>query len=168
MASGPWVRRWKVGPGFKDRVRLLRILGELGARQWPVRRFAIQALRSPRLPDSRDRERSAVAALDHARRNLSWTREIDEVFVQPDHTLEAGGGDCDDLAMLLYAMLRNLGFSTPEVEFAFLRDGANWTHVWPRVWLPRPRRWFHLEPSLNTVPPGTSPLAAARARRRIV
>lgn len=159
-SNGPVMFRWspRTAPGWNDRVRLLRIFGEIGARLPSVRAFALQALRAAGRPNSRNRRLAANAALAYVRQRLVWSPEVDEQFWRPDRTLEAGGGDCDDLSSLLYAVLRNYGVPPEDLEFAFIRDWGVYKHVWPKVYLPPVRQWYPLEPSLSTLPPGRSPM----------
>lgn len=163
------VLRWSEGaPDLADRVRLLRVLGEIGARLPAVRQWAFSALRAAGLHDARDRRRTAAAVLAYAHRTMVWAREIDEQFYRPDRTIAMGGGDCDDLAMLVYAALRALGVPTEHLEFRFLQDSGAWVHVWTAVYLVSARTWWHLEPSVFGYPAGVSPLPLVRRLRRLV
>jgi transglutaminase-like putative cysteine protease len=154
-------------PDFPDRVRLLRILAELGARQLGVRAWTLQALKAAGLTDARNRGAVAAAILRYAHRTMVWAREIDEQFVRPDITIDMGGGDCDDLAMLVYAALRSVGVPPEHLEFRFLRNGDSWFHVWIVVFLER-HGWYHLEPSIAGIAPGASPLPLVQRARAMV
>lgn len=169
--SSSWtVFHWPGGgsPGFADRVRLLRIFGEIGARMPRVRAYALRVLRAAGLHDARNVRAAATAILEAVQRDHVWAREIGEQFFRPDRTLEAGGGDCDDLAMLVFACLRAIGVEPEHIEFRFIRDGDRWTHVWVVVFLPSLRTWFHLEPSVYGMRAGQSPVPLVRRMRGLV
>lgn len=169
--SSSWtVFHWPGGgaPGFADRVRLLRIFGEIGARMPRVRAYALRVLHEAGLHDARNVRAAATAILRAVQRDHVWAREIGEQFFRPDRTLEARGGDCDCLAMLVYACLRAIGVDPEHIEFRFIRDGDRWTHVWVVVFLPSLSTWFHLEPSVYGMQAGQSPVPLVRRMRRIV
>lgn len=170
-SSADWtVYRWSGGdqPSLSDRVILLRVFGEIGARLPAVRAWTFDALHAAGLHDARNRAAVAAAILKHAHRTMVWAREIDEQFYRPDRTIEMGGGDCDDLAMLVYAALRSVGVPPEHLEYRFIRDNGAWTHVWTAVYLVSGLRWAHLEPSVFGYPAGASPLPLVRRLRRIV
>lgn len=77
-----------------------------------------------------------------------------DLFATARHTLEAGGGDCDDFVILLGALHKVLGFSVAaRVVATQLR---HWEHVYLLVGMPKEgsRRWFPLDPTVKGAVPG--------------
>jgi len=67
-------------------------------------------------------EAFARSVHEYVKRNVRFVRESGEVFTRSDYTIAVGGGDCDDHARLVYALLRAGGCPA---RMAFLhRPGA--------------------------------------------
>ena len=89
----------------------------------------------------------------------------------PDHTLDRGRGSCRDLATLLVAAARHLGFGARLVS-GYLWDpaggrvgsaGSGATHAWAEVYLPG-AGWIAFDPTNSAVGSGhLIPVAAARS-----
>ena len=117
------------------------------AREWSrspiVRQAAVRALRSahprPRTPAAR-----AGALLDWTARELAYVPDVrdQETLQSPAVTLRMGGGDCDDLAPLLAAMLRSTGQRVRLVASGL----RGLSHVFPEVELAG--RWVAADPTL--------------------
>lgn len=118
------------------------------AREWStspqVRAAAVRAIRSthprPRTPISR-----AAALLDWTARDLAYVPDVrnTETLQTPGATLLMGGGDCDDLAPLLAAMLRSIGHRVRLCASGL----SGLSHVFPEVHLLG--RWWAADPTLR-------------------
>lgn len=103
----------------------------------------MRALRSahprPRTPAAR-----AAALLDWTSRELIYTPDVKdtETLQSPAATLAIGGGDCDDLAPLLAALMRSTG-QRVRLCASGLRGLS---HVFPEVQLEG--KWIAADPTL--------------------
>lgn len=97
--------------------------------------------------------------------NVRYTHDNKEVFITPTRMLidwgrGAGGGDCDDLAMLAAAMLRSIGYRTA-VIIVDGNGGGIWSHAMaavktPRSMAPFGKAWIPIELT-KVVPLGWKP-----------
>lgn len=109
----PRVTMLRVPKGKRGTLATARIIGEMirsGAKDFYVRQKAIQVFRAYRVPP-KDRMGEVWALFDWVRRNIRYTRDIFKVELL--HTarrmLELRAGDCDDMTILLGAMLVSTG-----------------------------------------------------------
>jgi hypothetical protein len=95
-----------------------------------IRLLALSLVRS--LP-SKDHLSEARAFFDFVRKNIRYTRDVFnmETLQTPEKTLEVGNGDCDDMVMLLSALLFSVGISNFFAVGGF-REGE-FEHVWLRA-----------------------------------
>lgn len=79
-----------------------------------------------------------------------------ETLQTPAETLAIGGGDCDDQATLLGAMLQSIDFPTKSVACGFEPD--LYEHVFLQVYVRQRQRWYNLDPTepfpMDWKPPG--------------
>lgn len=70
-----------------------------------------------------------------------------DTFATVKKSLEAGGGDCDDAAILFCSLLKCVGFQTRARVISVSEDPDNWVHVYPVVGLPKddPTYWMPLD-----------------------
>lgn len=86
---------------------------------------------------------------------LRWVRDTKnvETLAAPWRTIEAGGGDCDDLSTLLASMLLSIGhdprFKTIAANPAFPKE---FSHVFDQVLISG--TWFSMDPSVENAPFG--------------
>jgi hypothetical protein len=85
--------------------------------------------------------------------NVRYTGDVDGYDTYQDlrTTLEAGGGDCDDMAVAFCALLRSLGYECAARVISL--DGRYWAHVYPLVNHPK-RGWIPLDATETGKKPG--------------
>lgn len=99
-------------------------------------------------------------------KNVYYINEIDERLQDPFYTLKVGYGDCDDLAILLYALARSARFPVRLVISGLTRGGrkvrhhqgerrfdptVEWNHIYLQIG-DRPYGepvWYYAEPTLS-------------------
>lgn len=76
-----------------------------------------------------------------------------DLFSTLRHTLEAGGGDCDDMTIVLASLHKALGFSCRARVVS--TSSKSWEHVYPMVAVPRGgSRFIALDPTVRGATPG--------------
>lgn len=143
------------GPrGTLTTARLIARLVRDGAKDFYVRQKAIQILREYRVP-AKDRFGEVCALFDWVRRNVRYTRDIFQVELLHGarRMLELRAGDCDDMTILLGAMLISIGHPVRLALVGFRPSRPHiYSHIYPEVnvrniWLaldatmPRPIGW---------------------------
>lgn len=153
----PRLRTVRVPRGERGTAATARLLARLidrGSRDFYVRQKAIQILRAARVPP-RDRRGEVAALFEWVRGNVRYTRDIwkVELLHSARRMLELRAGDCDDMTILLGAMLQSIGHPVRLVLAGYRPDRPSlYTHVYPEVnvggrWLaadatlPRPLGW---------------------------
>jgi len=63
-------------------------------------------------------------------------------------------GDCDDVSALLAALLAAIGYKTMLVVISVPGKGAEYRHIFPRVYLPKRGVWLTLEATCRKKPLG--------------
>lgn len=144
-----------------------------------MRGVAVRAGRDPRIRDlaasivahlpQRAFDLQAAAILKWVQNHIDYLNEPGEILQDPLYTLRVGYGDCDDMAILLGALLEAL-----RLDFRFVLagkragrrlrwhegepfpQGVSWSHVYVQVGTPafRPRKWSYMEPTIKTAPLG--------------
>ncbi len=121
-----------------------------------VRHKAIQIV--DRLP-SKDFRAELFAVWNWVDRRIRFVRDIRglETLQTPERTLEIGAGDCDDHAILLAALLENLGFRTRFHAVGFAP--GRYSHVLSEAWIDG--KWVPLETTVKGAyigwyPPGVA------------
>lgn len=129
------------------RVAKIRDLVRRGSLDPAVRKAAIAVL-SKRCPDApggwcvaeKDWKGEAEAIFHFVRKNVRYTRDhtLADTFVHPARTLfdvrpgSGGGGDCDDYAITLGALLRSVGH-TVKLRVVAAKNGEEtptWNHIY--------------------------------------
>jgi transglutaminase-like putative cysteine protease len=157
----PRIRVLRVPQGTAGTLMTARLIAGLirgGAKDFCVRQQAIAIFRQAQVrPKDRFGE---VAALFHwVRRNVRYTRDIYRVELL--HTarrmLELRAGDCDDMTILLGAMLMATGHPVRLVLVGFRPNKPNaYSHIYPEVNVRG--RWLALDATMNR-PLGWAPPA---------
>lgn len=114
-----------------------------GAKDFLVRQKTINVFRRYRIP-AKDRFGEVCAVFDWVRRNIRYTRDIlgTELLHTARRMLELRAGDCDDMTILLGAMLRATGHPIRLVLVGFRPSRPHiYTHIYPEVnvsgkWIP--------------------------------
>lgn len=157
----PRIRRLRVPPGPRGTLHTARLIADLveqGARDFYVRQRAIQIFRRYRVP-AKDRMGEVASLFDWVRRNVRYTRDIYRVELL--HTarrmLELRAGDCDDMAILLGAMLMSTGHPVRLALVGFKPDRPHsYSHIYLEVLLGN--RWLPLDATIEQ-PMGSAPPA---------
>ena len=125
-----------------------------GAKDFYVRQKAIEIFRRSQVR-AKDRFGEVRALFNWVRRNVRYTRDIFrvETLHSARRMLELRAGDCDDMTILLGAMLRATGHPVRLVLVGFRPQKPHaYTHIYPEVnlhgkWIPidatvqRPMGW---------------------------
>jgi transglutaminase-like putative cysteine protease len=153
----PRIIRYKVPRGQKGTLVTARLMAQLirdGATDFYVRQKAIQIFRE-REVRPKDRFGEACALFDWVRDNVRYTRDIFrvELLHSARRMLELQAGDCDDMTIVLGAMLVSTGHPVRLILAGFRPDRPHsYSHVYPEVnvagrWIPidasadRPLGW---------------------------
>ena|SRR5437867_253491 len=154
----------RVPKGRTGTLTTARIIAQLvrqGAKDFYVRQRAIQIFRIYRVP-AKDRFGEVSALFDWVRRNIRYTRDIFRVELL--HTarrmLELRAGDCDDMTILLGAMLLSTGHPVRLVLVGFRPHRPHfYSHIYPEALIGG--RWIALDATMPR-PIGWSPPALWR------
>src|SRR5215470_5150092 len=134
----PRIRVYRVPKGTAGTLVTARLIGRLigeGAKDFYVRQKAIQIFRDQGVRP-KDRAGEVLALFDWVRRNIRYTRDIfrTELLHSARRMLELRAGDCDDLTILLGAMLMSTGHPVRLVLAGFRKNRPHaYTHIYPQV-----------------------------------
>jgi transglutaminase-like putative cysteine protease len=160
-ARGPLIHLLRVPRGPAGTLVTARIIGRLtrdGAKDFVVRQKAIDIFRRSSVPP-KDRYGEVCALLNWVKRNVRYTRDI--FRVETLHTarkmLELRAGDCDDMTILLGALLLATGHPVRLVLAGFRPQRP---HSYSHIYLEANvrGRWLALDATMPK-PPGWSPPA---------
>lgn len=132
----------------------------------------------------RDYKGQAAALLKWVQTRIYYMNEAGERLQSPEYTLRVGYGDCDDMAILLAALLEScripwrfvLSGAGPDkrprrwIEGQPKIRGVKWSHIYLAVGDQpfNPKRWTYAEPTLKTAPLGWDVVAATRNGKTIL
>jgi hypothetical protein len=153
----PRIRMVRVPKGRRGTLTTARLIGCLirsGAKDFYVRQKAIEIFRAYRVP-AKDRWGEVCALFDWVRRNVRYTRDIFrvELLHSARRMLELCAGDCDDMTILLGALLISTGHPVRLALVGFRPTKPHaYSHIYPEVnvrgrWcaldatMPRPIGW---------------------------
>jgi transglutaminase-like putative cysteine protease len=142
----PRIRIYRVPKGTKGTLVTAQIIARMirdGAKDFYVRQKAIQIFRAYRVRP-KDRFGEVSALFDWVRRNIRYTRDIFrvELLHSARRMLELQAGDCDDMTILLGAMLISTGYPVRLVLAGFQPHKPHvYSHIYPEVnvvgqWIP--------------------------------
>lgn len=129
-----------------------------GSKDFVVRQKAIQIFRDYGVP-AKDRFGEVCALFDWVRRNIRYTRDIlgVELLHTPRRMLELKAGDCDDMTILLGAMLLSTGHPVRLALVGFKPHKPHaYSHIYPEVNVVR--KWIALDATVSR-PMGWAPPA---------
>ncbi|MGH7459570.1 MAG: transglutaminase-like domain-containing protein [Longimicrobiales bacterium] len=153
------VRRIPAGQrGTLVTARMIARMIRSGARDFYVRQKAITVFRRYRVRP-KDRLGEAAALFDFVRRNIRYTRDIlgTELLHSARRMLELRAGDCDDMTILLGALLMATGHPVRLVLAGFRPNRPHaYSHIYPEVKIGR--QWIAVDATVNK-PMGWSPPA---------
>lgn len=157
----PRIKICRVPKGRRGTLVTARIIARMireGAKDFYVRQKAIEIFRQYGVP-AKDRLGEAQALFNWVRRNIRYTRDIFrvELLHTPRRMLELRAGDCDDMTMLLGAMLISTGHP---VRLALTGFRPHKPHVYSHIYLEVnvKGRWIALDATMNH-PMGWAPPA---------
>src|SRR5213594_2698970 len=142
----PRIRVYRVPHGSAGTLVTARMIARLireGAKDFYVRQKAIQIFRGYGVrPKNRFGE--VVALFDWVKKNIRYTRDIfrTELLHSARRMLELRAGDCDDMTILLGAMLMSTGHPVRLILAGFRRNKPHmYSHIYPEVnvrgrWVP--------------------------------
>ena len=149
--SGPRIRRLFVPKGHAGTLASAALIGRLicnGAKDFVVRQTAIRVFRDYGVA-AKDRIGEVQALFDFVRRTVRYTRDIYrvELLHSARRMLELRAGDCDDMTILLGAMLKATGHPVRLVLAGF-RPGKPhaYSHIYPEVRVGP--RWIALDATM--------------------
>lgn len=122
-------------PGTLVTARLIAQMIRDGAKDFYVRQKAIQIFREAGVP-AKDRWGEVCALFHWVRRHIRYTRDIFrvELLHTPRRMLELQAGDCDDMTILLGAMLMSTGHPVRLVLTGFRPNRPHsYSHIFPEV-----------------------------------
>jgi len=130
-------------PGTLITARLIAQLIRDGAKDFYVRQKAIEIFRAYGVRP-KDRFGEVHALFNWVRRNIRYTRDIFrvELLHSARRMLELRAGDCDDMTILLCAMLMSTGHPARLILAGFRRAKPHaYSHIYPEVnvrgrWIP--------------------------------
>lgn len=134
----PRIRIYRVPRGRKGTLVTAAIIARMireGAKDFYVRQKAIRIFRVYGVR-SKDRFGEAGALFDWVRRNIRYTRDIFrvELLHSARRMLELQAGDCDDMTILLGAMLMSTGHPVRLVLAGFRPNKPHaYSHIYPEV-----------------------------------
>ena len=157
----PRIRILQVPKGTRGTLATAKIISRIiqdSAKDFYVRQKAIEVFRIYGVP-AKDRFGEVCALFDFVKRNIRYTRDIFRVELL--HTarrmLELRAGDCDDMTILLGAMLLSTGHPVRLVLAGFKRERPHvYTHIYPEVNVGG--RWLAIDATVNR-PIGWAPPA---------
>ena len=152
------VRVPKGGRGTQFTARIIAGLIRQGARDFYVRQKAIQIFRAYRV-EPKDHWGEVFALFDWVRRRVRYTHDIfrTELLHSARRMLELRAGDCDDMTILLGAMLTATGYPVRLALAGFrAHQPHRYRHIYPEVNVRG--RWIALDATMNR-PAGWDPPA---------
>ena len=157
----PRIEVHRVPRGTRGTLVTARLIARLirdGAKDFYVRQKAIEVFRIYGvLP--KDRMGEVLALFEWVRKNIRYTRDIfrTELLHSARRMLELRAGDCDDMTILLGAMLVSTGHPVRLILAGFRRNKPHsYSHIYPEVNVRR--RWIAVDATMP-LPIGSAPPA---------
>jgi transglutaminase-like putative cysteine protease len=157
----PRIRMFRVPRGAKGTLVTAKIIARLvedGAKDFYVRQKAIEIFRVDGV-QPKNRMGEVCALFDFVKRNVRYTRDIFrvELLHSARRMLDLRAGDCDDMTILLGAMLLSTGHPVRLVLAGFRRNRPHaYSHIYPEVNVHG--RWMAVDATMNK-PIGWAPPA---------
>lgn len=119
--------------GIKATLKIMVMVVRRTRATLPVRILAQQLVQACPVNDRRCEASTLQAWVRDSIRYLPDVRDV-ETIQFPEQTLQLRSGDCDDMALLLSAMLESIGFTTRFCAVGM--NGAGYSHVMTQVLVP--------------------------------
>jgi hypothetical protein len=127
----------------------------------PVVHFAVrQAVRGTVRDDASEIE----AWFAWVKHHIQFRGEAEETLQSPEVTVKLRAGDCDDMAMLLAAGLKSLGYETAFKVIATPESEGEYAHVYAVVEDKKTKKWVPLDPTVQESYPGWEAPDSTRAQ----
>src|SRR5262245_5268886 len=153
----PRIQIVRVPRGNQGTLATAKIIAQMvqdGAKDFYVRQKAIEIFRAYKVKP-KNRWGEVCALFDFVKRNVRYTRDIFrvELLHSARRMLELRAGDCDDMTILLGAMLLSTGHPVRLILAGFRRNRPHsYSHIYPEVhvrgrWIaidatvPKPMGW---------------------------
>jgi hypothetical protein len=107
----------------------MALLARQGSHAMPVRQLALDLTKDLASKDFEGETRNLFAYVSGIFRYVHDIRDADTLH-DAATLLRQGAGDCDDLSVILAALLLSIGHDLQFIALA--QDGKNWSHVWLR------------------------------------
>lgn len=157
----PRIRIVRVPKGARGTLTSAQLIADLirqGARDFYVRQKAIEIFRETGAPP-KDRWAEVCSLFHWVQNNIRYTRDIfrTELLHTARRMLELQAGDCDDMTILLGAMLISTGHPVRLALTGFRRNKPHgYSHIYPEVCVNG--KWIALDATMNR-PIGWAPPA---------
>ena len=157
----PSIRIVRVPKGARGTIVSAGLIANLirgGARDFYVRQKAIEIFREAGAAP-KDRWAEVCALFNWVRNNIRYTRDIfrTELLHTARRMLELRAGDCDDMTILLGAMLISTGHPVRLALAGFrAKKPHGYSHIYPEVYVKG--KWIALDATMNR-PMGWAPPA---------
>jgi hypothetical protein len=157
----PQIRTYRVPKGARGTLVTARWIARLiqeGAKDFYVRQKAIDVFRQYGVPP-KDRLGEVCALFDWVQRNIRYTRDIfrTELLHSARRMLDLRAGDCDDMTILLGAMLVSTGHPVRLILAGFRPSKPHgYSHIYPEVNVRG--RWISIDATISR-PMGFAPPA---------
>jgi len=148
----PRIFHYRVPKGAAGTLVTARLIARLirdGAKDFYVRQKAIQIFRAYGV-HPKDQFGEAYALFDWVRRNIRYTRDIFrvELLHSARRMLELRAGDCDDMTILLGAMLMSTGHPIRLILAGFRPHKPHaYSHIYPEVYVRG--RWIPIDATVQ-------------------
>src|SRR5688572_8077508 len=148
----PRIRSCRVPRGRAGTLATANLIGKIirsGAKDFVVRQHAIKIFRQFCVPP-KDRWGEICALFRWVQRNVRYTRDIFrvELLHTPRRMIELRAGDCDDMTILLGAMLLSTGHPVRLALTGFRPNRPHiYTHIYPEVQVSG--RWIPLDATMD-------------------
>lgn len=155
----PRIQILRVPRGTKGTLATARIIGRLvreGAKDFYVRQKAIEIFRAYGIKP-KNRLGEVCALFDFVKRNIRYTRDIFrvELLHSARRMLELQAGDCDDMTILLGALLVSTGHPVRLILAGFKPNQPHvYSHIYPEVNVRG--RWIAIDATMDK-PVGWAP-----------
>lgn len=159
--SPPRIDLRHVPSGPRGTLRTAAIIAAMmrrGAKDFCVRQAAIAVFRDYGVPP-KDKVGEVWSLFDWVRKNIRYTRDIFrvELLHSARRMIQLRAGDCDDMTILLGAMLLSTGHPVRLALVGFRPDKPHvYSHIYPEVLLQG--RWIPLDATIRG-PMGSAPPA---------
>jgi hypothetical protein len=138
-----------------DRVKLIRELVKVGGVNPQIRSLAHSFL-NRRCGESwcvpeKDQKAEVVALFNEVRRRVRYTNDPlrRDTYTEPSKTVFAHkGGDCDDSAAALGALLESVGYAV-RLRVVQTKGYDSWNHIYLVAKLSSTGEWVALDPTMN-------------------